>query len=88
MDSMQIWLNHCIDHIVDDFKEEENINITASNVFVVWSCKTLQNKKALLSTNISGNTSYYECTYDGVHERTYFDKYKKVNHKILYDIEL
>ena len=50
--------------------------ITIDNVFVVWSCKTLQNNKALLSTNISDGM-YYECTYNGDKNELYFDAYKK-----------
>ncbi len=34
--------------------------IDLSNVFVVWSCKTLQNYKALLSTTVSGDGIYAE----------------------------
>ena len=33
--------------------------ITIDNVFVVWSCKTLQNNKALLSTTLFDGM-YYE----------------------------
>ena len=31
--------------------------IDLSNVFVVWSCKTLQNYKCLVSTTVSGTVS-------------------------------
>ena len=45
------WYNkHC----------EENhlaMKIDLSNVFVVWSCKTLQNYKCLVSTTVSGDAS-------------------------------
>ena len=33
-------------------------------VFIVWSCKTLQNNKALISSSLSDGM-YYECTYNG-----------------------
>ena len=46
----------------------------------VWSCKTLQNNKALLSTNISDGM-YYECTYNGDKNELYFDAYKNGNLK-------
>lgn len=46
------------------------------NVFVVWSCKTLQNKKALLSTTDKG-TNYFEITYNGDKDEYYIDEYKK-----------
>lgn len=50
--------------------------ITKDDVFVVWSCKTLQNNKALLSTTVSDGM-YYELTYNGDKEELYFDAYKK-----------
>lgn len=45
-------------------------------VFVVWSCKTLQNNKALLSTTLFDGM-YYEITYNGDKKEIYFDAYKK-----------
>lgn len=51
-------------------------SITADDVFVVWSCKTLQNNKALLSTTVSDGM-YYELTYNGDKNELYFDAYKK-----------
>lgn len=53
-------------------------NIDLSNVFVVWSCKTLQNYKALLSTTVSGDGIYAEYTYNGDKQELYEDVYKKV----------
>lgn len=50
--------------------------ITIDNVFAVWSCKTLQNNKALLSTTLFDGM-YYECTYNGDKNELYFDAYKK-----------
>lgn len=50
--------------------------ITTDDVFVVWSCKTLQNNKALLSTTVSDGM-YYECTYNGDKKEMYIDAYKK-----------
>ena len=50
--------------------------ITETDVFVVWSCKTLQNHKALLSTTVSDGM-YYELTYNGDKQELYFDAYKK-----------
>lgn len=55
------------------------------NVFVVWSCKTLQNSKALLSTSLTDGM-YYECTMDGDKKKIYFDAYKKFENRAI-DIE-
>ena len=41
--------------------------ITEDDVFIVWSCKTLQNNKALVSTTVS----------DGMYYEIYVDAYKK-----------
>ena len=45
------------------------------DIYVVWLCKTLQNSKALLSTN-NPDGMYFECTYDGDKNKLYFDAYK------------
>lgn len=50
--------------------------ITEDDVFIVWSCKTLQNNKALASTTLSDGM-YYELTYNGDKDELYFDAYKK-----------
>lgn len=50
--------------------------ISTEDVFVVWSCKTLQNNKALLSTTLFDGM-YYEITYNGDKKEIYMDAYKK-----------
>lgn len=52
------------------------------DVFVVWSCKTLQNNKALLSTTLNDGM-YYELTYNGDKKELYFDAYKKFENKCI-----
>lgn len=52
--------------------------IDMSNVYVVWSCKTLQNYKALLSTSVSGDGIYVEFTYNGDKQELYMDVYHKI----------
>lgn len=54
----------------------DNKQITEDDVFIVWSCKTLQNNKALASTTVSDGM-YYELTYNGDKNELYFDAYKK-----------
>lgn len=49
-------------------------------VFVVWSCKTLQNYKALIITSLPDGM-YYEITYNGDKNELYFDAYKKFENK-------
>lgn len=50
--------------------------ITVDDVYVVWFCRTLQNWKALVSTNVSDGM-YYEITHNGDKHETYMDAYKK-----------
>lgn len=66
--------NYVIKHL--DKSEE----IPEFEVFVVWSCKTLQNYKALLSTTLPDGM-YYECTYNGDKNEMYLDAYKKFENK-------
>lgn len=69
---------------VDTLKEEDNVNkmIHKEDVFVVWSCKTLQNSKVLLSTPLPDGM-YYEVTYNGDKNEIYFDAYKKQENKCI-----
>ena len=50
---------------------DKNGKITTDDVFVVWFCKTLQNSKALVSTNVSDGI------YNGDKNECYLDAYKK-----------
>lgn len=54
---------------------------THDDIYVVWICKTLQNNKALLATNHSGDGLYFEVTYNGDKNECYFDAYKKVKNQ-------
>ena len=56
--------------------KSDNKQITVDDVFIVWSCKTLQNNKALASTTLFDGM-YYEITYNGDKNEIYFDAYKK-----------
>ena len=63
-------------------KQLHKKQIGINNVFVVWFCKTLQNWKALVSTNVSDGM-YYEITHNGDKNETYVDVYKKwENYKV------
>ena len=79
----------CKEKVVDYFNSRvdktDNLKITKDNVFVVWYCKTLQNAKALLSTNVSDGM-YYELTYNGDKNELYLDAYKKWENK-KFDLE-
>lgn len=69
------WYNH---ELTLANGEVEGYPIDLSNVFIVWSCKTLQNYKCLASTTVSGDGIYAEYTYNGDKQELYEDVYKKV----------
>lgn len=58
--------------------------LTPEEVYVVWFTKTLQNWKALVSTD-RDDGRYYELTYDGNKEITYVDVYKKISNETIAD---
>lgn len=78
--SSEKFISLCKENVVEYFNEHsdktDNVLITQEDVYVVWYCKTLQNHKALLSTNISDGM-YYELTYNGDKNELYLDAYKK-----------
>lgn len=62
--------------------KSDGVKINEDNVYVVWSCKTLQNNKALLSTVLCDGM-YYEVTYNGDKGEIYLDAYKKWENKCI-----
>lgn len=57
-------------------KHYPKTEVDVFDVYTVWSCKTLQNNKALLSTTLSDGM-YFEATYNGNKREMYLDVYKK-----------
>lgn len=55
---------------------KEHVMTKKEDVFIVWSCKTLQNSKAILSTKLKG-ASMYEITLNGDKQEIYVDIYEK-----------
>lgn len=78
------FLNKCKE-IVRQYTMEhldKSDTIMGFEVFVVWSCKTLQNNKALLSTTLYDGM-YYELTYNGEKKELYLDAYKKFENRCI-----
>ena len=79
-DDNKKFIEKCKNLVVGYFNEKvektDNKKITVDDVYLVWVCKTLQNNKALLSTNVSDGM-YYEITFNGDKNEFYFDAYKK-----------
>lgn len=76
--SKEIVKNYTNEHL----DKTDNKEITTNEVFVVWSCKTLQNNKALLSTTLFDGM-YYELTYNGDKKEIYLDAYKKFENRAI-----
>lgn len=75
---MEHFQSVCKRKLVEWYNNNEEALIDLSNVFIVWSCKTLQNYKCLASTTVSGDGIYAEYTYNGDKQELYEDVYKKL----------
>lgn len=80
----QIVRDYVLEHI--NTRKFTN-NTPLFDVFIVWQCKTLQNWKFLLSTDI-GDGMYYELTYNGNDHVFYLDAYIKVENRCIKDFGL
>lgn len=77
---MEDFLEFCRQRLAASYEELYGEEIKWTSVFVVWSCKTLQNYKALLSTPYMDGV-YVEYTYNGDKRELYEDFYKKERNK-------
>lgn len=60
-------MNHfqrvCLKKLVEWYtKNYPDVELDFDDVFIVWSCKTLQNYKCLVSTTVPGDGIYVEYT--------------------------
>ena len=72
---MNKFLNNAIIEVKKIY-EENNIDISNANFYIVWYCKTLQNAKALIISDVE-DEKYYEVTYNGNSKEMYVDEYIK-----------
>ena len=72
-----------------EFSRLSGREIKAEDCFVVWFSKTLQNWKALVSTNAISSSDkcgdYTEVTHNGDKAETYVDVYAKVSNRVIKD---
>ena len=71
------FMNLCKEEVRADYLIQTGKRITTDDIYIVWYCKTLQNWKALVSTNRADGL-YYECTYNGDKKQLYLDVYTKI----------
>lgn len=72
----ELAVKSVMDYFNNRVEKTDKVKLTENDVYIVWYCKTLQNHKALVSTNVSDGM-YYELTYNGDKKELYFDAYKK-----------
>ena len=66
------------DYILENIDKTDKV--PQFEVYVVWQCKTLQNWKFLISTDIPDGM-YYELTFNGDKNEWYLDAYKKFENR-------
>lgn len=74
-------------YIEEHLCDEENITFIDTlfidkEPYIVWKCKTLQNWKYLMSTDLHDGM-YYELTYNGDKQEWYLDAYKKFENRCI-----
>lgn len=78
---IELCKREVLDYVGEHLDKSDRM-VPPFNVYVVWSCKTLQNNKALLSTTLSDGM-YYELTYNGDKKELYLDAYKKFENRCI-----
>jgi hypothetical protein len=72
-----------------EFSRLSDREIKVEDCFVVWFSKTLQNWKALVSTNTITSSepcgNYAEITHNGDKKETYVDVYAKISNRAIKD---
>ena len=79
---IELCIKSVADYVNKRVDKSDKTQITEQDVYVVWSCKILQNNKALLSTMLLDGM-YYECTFNGDKNELYLDAYKKWENKLI-----
>ncbi len=76
--------------VIHAFNKTNMVNVvelTEDDIYIVWFSKTLQNWKALLSTDLHDGL-YYEVTYNGDKHSAYVDTYKKQSNTVVFQSDI
>lgn len=69
------------DYILKMLKPQNDFEI-----LTVWSCKTIQNYKWILISDIEWDNRIYEVTYNGDKKEFYLDGYDRFEHKVIKNV--
>ena len=80
------FIEKCIEIVIESENEgldpKEHYLTKKEDIFFVWSCRTLQNSKAILSTKLKG-APMFEITLNGDKGEIYVDTYTKKTNKCI-----
>lgn len=62
---------------VMNYLSDYGIYVDKEDIFIVWSCKTVQNRKYILGNRVTDDI--FELTLNGDDREVYIDIYRKVN---------
>lgn len=74
--AMKIVYEYALEHL------DKSEAVPEFMTYIVWKCKTLQNWKYLISTDLRDGM-YYELTYNGDTQEWYLDAYKKFENRVI-----
>lgn len=83
--SHEKFMDLCNEIVLKDLRKRNLLGseiLNTPKVFVVWSCKTLQNSKAILGASCD-YAPLYEITMNGDTSEIYIDTYIKIEHQDL-----
>ena len=69
--------------LIYNYLNDRYRNTDINNMFIVWSCYILGNRKYLVGVKDSSN--YFEVTYNMNKKEWYIDEYNKVNNICIKD---
>lgn len=69
--------------LVLDYIKTKGIITSKCNIFIVWACYILGNRKYLVGLNCTN--TYFEVTYNVNKKEWYIDEYSKINNICIKD---